>query len=336
MMDLTDKRNRRIVEIMLIVVVLGMAALFVKMGSHRLVALNLFYLPVIVTGYFLGRFSAGVLALFSALAVTIATLVGAQGGFAAYDTPIAMALALTLWAAVLGLAAILIGTLCDEREATVRELQSAYVGIAEVLYSYLQGSDPREETATARVARLAQHIAEELKVSVKGIDDIRVAVLLHDLGNVEVTTQVITKAVGSLQSGDRGRRHTFMGTDLVHSLGDVLHGALPLLANQDDEVYDFINQQQHHGPNIPLGVHIIRAARAFDRLTHASSGDASTSPSAAIRMIRSDEGGAAQHVIDALERVVARDQPFGDDTTNGPPRRGAASPPRKQAEPALH
>lgn len=305
-MDLAEKRNRRVAEAMFLVVVLGMSALYSVMGENRLLALNLFYLPVILAGFYLGRFNAGVLALFSVLAVTIATLGGRPQAFAAYDSPVMIGLALTLWSAVLGLAAILVGTLCDERAATVHELQRAYVGIAEVLSKYLQGSDPKQSTPTGRVAQLSQQVAEELKLPPKQVDDVRVAALLHDLGNIEITTQTIARAVGSLDSkASPVFRRTFLGTDLVHSLGDVLHGALPLLVNQNDDVFT-LTMHERGGRDVPLGAHIIRAARTFDRLTHDASGGPVGTSASALRALRADADESYQHVIDALERVVRR------------------------------
>ncbi len=247
----TDRRSKLLLEFMLINIVLGMTMLFVIMCEHRLLALNLFYLPVIVSGYFLGRFCAGVLALFSALLVTIATLVFPTH-FVALDSAVGVALALTLWSAILGLAAIVVGTLCDERAATVMELHRAYVGIAEVLSRYLQGFDPKRDSRTRRVACLSQRIAEELRLPARDVDDIRVAALLHDLGNLEISTQVISRAVSSVESESAHNRRTFMGTDLVHSLGEVLQGALPLLVNQDDGVYNLVSQQRNPH-EIPLG-----------------------------------------------------------------------------------
>ena len=107
-------RDRHTFEIMLLIVILGMTALFAQMGPHKLAALNLFYVPIVLCGFYLGRTSAGILALFCALSVTIATTL-APVGLAAYNTPVGIGLVLTIWAAVLGLAAILVGTLCDQQ-----------------------------------------------------------------------------------------------------------------------------------------------------------------------------------------------------------------------------
>ena len=73
-------------------------------------------------------------------------------------------------------------------------------------------------------------------MSDKKIDDIRVAALLQDIENIEVTAKVIRKAVGDLAQPGRRKQweHKFHGSDLVQSLGSVLTGALPLLAERGD------------------------------------------------------------------------------------------------------
>jgi len=299
-------RDGRILEIMLIIVVLGTTTLFVAMGAYRMVVLNLFYVPIILSGYFLGRTSAGVLALFCALTVTIAATV-APARLVAFGTPIMLGLALTMWAAVLGLCALLMGTLCDQRAATVSELHRAYVGVVEVLSKYLQGGNPHVKGRSVRVAELSQMVAEELRLSRKEIDDIRVAALLHELGSVEITTQMISRAVDTLEAGPR--KHTFAGIELVQSLGSVLEGALPLLVNQDDAARDYLtqanNKTQLGGP--PLGARIIRTARAYDDLTAGAGGEPSHAPEQALELLRADaESGYDADVLDALARVGRR------------------------------
>jgi hypothetical protein len=302
-MDGKPLKDRHTLEIFLIVVTLGTAVLFAQMGEYKGVVLNLFYLPIILSGYFLGRTSAGVLALLCVLTVTIATTV-VSSGFGAFDTPLMVGLMLTIWGAVLGLAAILVGTLCDQRANTVRELHRAYVGVVEVLSKYLQGGNPRIKARSVRVAELSQMVAEELHLTAKQVDDIRVAALLHDLGNVEITTQVISKAFDTLEVDMP--RHTFLGTELVHSLASVLDGALPLLAGQDEAVQDYLTRgAQVKDQSNPIGAQIIRVVRAHDDLVAAVASGTQDTPASAVRRLRSDpRSGYDVAVLDALERVV--------------------------------
>ncbi|MFO0839141.1 MAG: hypothetical protein U1D55_11535 [Phycisphaerae bacterium] len=301
-MDFESRKNRVIFEGMLVVVVLGMATLFHRLGAHAMVGLNLFFLPVILSGYFLGRSAAGVLALLCALAVAIAASLGGAR-YAAYDSPLMVGLALSIWAAVLGLIAILMGTLCDERMRTVRDLQRAYVGVVEVLSKYLQSANPRVKDRSTRVAELSQAIAQEMKLSRRQVDDIRVAALLRDLESVEVTTQIASRAVNVLESSSR--KHTFLGTDLVHSLGSVLEGALPLLVSQDELANSSVDSNQQHHTSPPLGVEIIAAARAFDELMNGNPTGERRTSATAIRELRKDPWIRNEAILAALERATA-------------------------------
>jgi hypothetical protein len=307
MMNAKLAKERNIFEVMLIVVTLGMTYLVYQLGGYKLVALNLFFLPIVLSGYYLGRTSAGVLALFCTLSVTIATTMD-PSGFAAYTHPVMMGLALTVWASVLGLTAILVGTLCDERAMKVDELHEAYVGVVEVLAKYLQSGNPKVKARAIRIAELCQMVAEDLKLSRKQVDDIRVGALLFDLGSVEITTKVLSKAVDTLESDPhRGGKHTFLGADLVHSLGTVLHGAVPLVVNQHDPAKDVLamDDESQAGAEVPVGARIIRAVRAFDAVSYADAGEIKNSPERAILELRRNKE-HDQEVLNALERTCKR------------------------------
>ncbi|MEK6799466.1 MAG: HD domain-containing phosphohydrolase [Planctomycetota bacterium] len=300
-------RDRGVFEVMLIIVTIGMTYLVYRMGGYRVVALNLFFLPIVLSGYYLGRTNAGILALFCALSVTVAT-VADPTGFAAFQSPIMVGLVLTVWAAVLGLTAILVGTLCDDRAAKVDELHDAYVGVVEVLSRYLQSADPRGKAKSVRVAELCQRVADAMGLSRKQVDDIRVGALLTDLGNLEITTKLISRAVHTLENrpGMPAERNTFLGTDLIHSLGSVLHGAVPMLMTQDDALQDAIasGEERAYG-ELPLGARIIRAVRLFYDLK-ATRGSASATGDVLQQLRRDKESNLDPEVLAALQRVVQR------------------------------
>jgi len=304
-------KDRRFFEIVLIVLALGMTCMLHKLEAYKMVALNFFYLPIVLSGYYLGRTSVGVLALFSVLSVTIAVLLDPTG-FTTYNSPVLVGLLLTIWGAVLGLTAILVGTLCDERAKLVEELHEAYVGVVEVLSRYLQSADPNVRARSTRIAELSEVTASTLRLSRKETDDVRVGALLYDLGHVEITTQVINRAVNTLETmPETSSKHTFRGTDLVHSLGSVLSSAVPLLANQDEAVRECMGLQAEAARNaVPLGARIIRAVRAFDALTTDQSGGPALTPSQALDELRKDTSvGYDAAVIDALEHAVERSRP---------------------------
>ena len=299
------RNERRVLETMLIVVVLGMTALYFRMGVYQSVALNLFFLPIALSGYYFGRSSAGTLALLCALAISVATTLRPTG-FAAFTSPIAIGLALSVWAATLGLTALLMGTLCDERARSVSELRKAYVGVVDVLSKYLQSANPRVKARSTRIAELCQRVAREMNLPSKQIDDIRVAALLHDLENVEITTTLISKAVNTLDADfAKAGKHTFLGADLVHSLSQVLESAVPLLVSQDDAARACLSGIDGPGlGDVPRGARIIAAVRIYDRLANEQAG--SVDPRDTVKRLAKDSPEQDVDVLAAIERVVLR------------------------------
>lgn len=319
-----SKKERNTLEIALIIVCVGLACLLYAMQGYKMVILNLFFLPVALGAFFLGRYRAGVLALFcvvSASAVTMFRLVDLSPAV----SPLVIALAVTVWAAVLALTAMLVGSLSDDRMAKVEELHEAYVGVIEVLSQYLQSAHPRLKAKSIRIAELSQQVAAAMRLSPRQIDDIRVAALLYDMGNIEVTTKIIRRAVGTLEEElHQGQQRTFQGMDLMLSLGSVLSGAIPLLLNQDQDVSESESTEEATPPSdVPIGAKIIRAVRAYIELGQDSSGEPALPLAEVFRRLRGDL--AARHdkgVLDILQRVIS--QP---DTTPSPEVDAAPSPP---------
>lgn len=306
---LSAKGERTALEIMLVIVVIGMTYLMLRMGGYKMAALNLFFLPIVLSGYYLGRNHAGVLALFTALVVTIATTLDTSG-FASFISPFTLGLALTVWAAVLGLTAILVGTLCDERAAKVSELHDAYVGVVEVLSKYLQSGNPRVKARAIRTAEIAQMVADELRLSQQQVDDVRVGALLWDLENVEVTTKLLSRAVDTLEGHHSlSERHTFLGADLVHSLAEVLRGAVPLLITQvaEGDSVTSTPADTAHLYEIPIGARIIRWVRAFDAELSNANAPWEQNAAHALKAIRGRSTLEKDlQILNALERVVRR------------------------------
>ena len=299
------KRDQRILEVMLIILTVGLTCLVYKTSGYRLLTLNLFFLPIVLAAFFLGRYRAGILAVFC-VATTSIVCVLEHDDFANVNSILAVGLAVTVWGAILCLTALLVGTLSDERFAQAVELQEAYVGVIEVLAKYLQGGNPQLNAFTNCVAKLSQRISVELKLSSKRVDDIRVAALMQGFSKIEVTTKVISKAVHRLEARGDDKDFCFHGTDLVYSLGGVLRGAIPILLNQDTSLPADLKDQTV--AEAPIGAKILSVARAYEALL-ADVADQTLTPEQAIRELRADR--AADYdfeVLEALERVVAERQ----------------------------
>ena len=286
-------------ELFLTLIVVGCSSLLTSLPAAKVAVLNLYFLPIVLAGFFLGRYRAGALALLSA--ITAGMLIsGDLQGFAASNSPVLVSLTLTVWAAVLGLTAIVVGTLKDDLVDKASEAREAQVGVVELLSRYLQSVNPQLENRSQRVARLCEQVALKLRLESREIDNIRVAAVLADMENVEITARIVRKAVGELKSvGDQQR--TVSGPELVRSLGEVLSGAFPLVAPS----------MSHVGvcDKAPFGSRIIQVVRAYCR-TQEETGDA---PEYVIAELMTDVG-ATYHpaVLHALSEVVGATVPHDD------------------------
>lgn len=295
------RSQERTLELLLILSTLGIAGLLYSLDIGKFTVLNLFFLPIVIAGFFLGRYRAGVLAL---LSVVVAGVIVSQDipAFGAAMPPVLVAMAMTVWASILGLTSLLVGTLSDDRGRKAVEAHEAHVGVVEVLSRYLQTINPTLEGRAQRVSQLSEQVATRMRLSAREIDNIRVAALLMDMENVEITARVIRRAVGEV-GVDALEQRTVAGPDLVKSLGTVLQGAIPLLAPQEG-----IAPIRH--ADASTGARIISAVRAYLRMIDDPWDDGSRTTAEIIRELQEDD--EAQHhpaVLSALAETVAHKQP---------------------------
>ncbi|TWT58449.1 hypothetical protein KOR42_18240 [Thalassoglobus neptunius] len=290
--------NERFFEIFLVMTVLGLGAILFSIEQSQVVVLNLFFLPVVLAGFFLGRYRAGVLSL---LSVVVATLVITLDLYRfSFDySPLTIGLSVLVWGAVLGLTAIMVGTLNEDRNARAFELHEAHVGVVEVLSRYLQSANPDLHSRSERVDRLAEQVAIRMRLSPREVDDVRVAALLMDLSNIEITSRVIKQAVGGLEDLGETSESTFHGTELVKSLGSALNGAFPLVLLQTS------NLEKSDTGNVPIGARILRITRRFVELTQQNLSSVTVTPEEAIDEIRQDcESSHDVAVVNTLEEIT--------------------------------
>ena len=113
--------EQRVLEIVLVAVILVIMCLLMAIPQHKFVILYLYFLPVSFSGFLLGRYRAGVTAL---LCVLVTLFISDLNGAGTIGNTLAFIdiLSFMVWGAALGLTAILIGTLSDERARQLGEL----------------------------------------------------------------------------------------------------------------------------------------------------------------------------------------------------------------------
>ena len=295
-------------ELLLITVVLAVTLVAHHLLNVAPVIVHFFYLPVIIAAYYFGRNLACLTALFSVLSVAIFVLSDPDRYMMSVSTPMVLTLTLCVWAGFLGLNAILVGTLCDQRVVQVRELRQAHMGIIEILSKYLQAADQYTKSHSMRVADLSEAIGVELGLKPLEVENIRVGALLHDIGKVEISTRLIQKAAG-LDESERMEMasHTVRGAELVGSLGSILEGAVPVVLHHHDHYSESSKSEGCHGDDIPIGARVVAVADAYDAIVTDRPYRRGRTPQEARAIIHEASGTQFDpDVVTAFERVLDR------------------------------
>ena len=242
-------------------------------GITKLAVINLYYLPVLVAGYVLGKRMAVCTAVFSVLAVIFLAVLrpgtfettGPQVRF--LGLPFNVWPNLLGWAGFLILSGVVVGLLYEQKEARIRDLRQAYIGVLEILSKYLESADRYTKGHSLRVADLSVDMARELALSDEEVEDIRAASLLHDVGKIEISADLLRKAA-DLTDEEKALMdsHAERGANILRSVGGVLRQAVPIVLAHHQHYVDAEGAQQSE-QEIPLGARIIAVADAFDAMT---------------------------------------------------------------------
>ena len=251
----------------LIIIILIAAFTGTYLIEEKAIVLNFYYLPVLTAGYFLGRRMGVLTAIFSILAVVICTLVFPQTFFRGQDSLNTVAQFFS-WGGFLILASIAVGSLYEQNERRSRDLKNAYIGVLEILSKYLESTDRYTKGHSVRVSELGMEIAIAMELPRDQVENIRVAGLLHDIGKIEVSSDILSKAA-ELSSGERELmdEHTIKGAYLLTAVGSVLKEVVPIVVSHHKYFMSGTEDRGNEMGNIPLGARVISVADAFDAMT---------------------------------------------------------------------
>ena len=254
-------------EKVLIIIILIAAFIGTYLIEEKSIVLNFYYLPVLSSGYFLGRRMGVLTAIFSILVVVISTLLFPETFFKGEEFSNKLA-ELFSWGGFLILASIAVGTLYERNERRLKDLKNAYIGVLEILSKYLESTDRYTKGHSVRVSELAMETAIAMELPRNEVENIRVAGLLHDIGKIEVSGEILRKAA-ELSSEERELmdEHTIKGAYLLSSVGSVLKEVVPMVVSHHKYFMSGIGDKGNEMKNIPLGARVIAVVDAFDAMT---------------------------------------------------------------------
>lgn len=248
-----------------LVVFLILLAVINYLLVNQRVVLYMFYIPIVISAWYLDKRGAVGLACLGALLV-IAYAFFIPNKFDNQSNALLFWCELSIWAGILVLTAYLISFLRVKTEEAMRNLDRAYRGVLAILSKFIQTVDADTEAHSTRVSMWSVRIARAMGMSGEVVEEVRVAGLLHDVGKVEVSVGLLRKAASlSKEEEVTVREHTSRGAAMVKPVGGMLtHIAEAIEAHH--EKYDGTGYRGLQGEEIPLLARIIAVADAFDAL----------------------------------------------------------------------
>ncbi len=181
-------------ELWLLLSLFVIAGLLNFVVSGQRMVLAFYALPTVVSAYLYGRRHATLTALASVLLVVLLTRVNpALLADSATLIPGGRWTDITVWGGTLIVTAYLMGTLYEHKDTQVNELRETYNGILMILRHFVS-KDKYTENHSYRVSVYAQKIALELRLDSQRVEDVRSAALLHDIGKLDISRNILYKA----------------------------------------------------------------------------------------------------------------------------------------------
>jgi putative nucleotidyltransferase with HDIG domain len=125
----------------------------------------------------------------------------------------------------------------------------------------------RHRDHSRRVADLAEAVANAMELPDPEVATIRLAALLHDVGNVGISDDILLKP-GPLTEAEFShvREHVDRGARDFRAVG-ALQGAVPIVRHHHEHVDGTGYPEGLRGQEIPLGARVVAAADAYVMMT---------------------------------------------------------------------
>jgi putative nucleotidyltransferase with HDIG domain len=253
-------------ELWLVFSLFVIAALCNFVVANRGILLSFYTFPTLFSAYYYGRRHATMTALASLLLVILIQFVNPKlfvhGGSEVryqnwYDT--------LVWGGSLMITAFTMGALYDRNQSKMRELRDTYHGVLMILRHFIS-KDTYTQNHSYRVSIYAAKIAAEMGFDDERVEDVRAAALLHDIGKLDISREVLYKAA-RLNSDEikEMKQHVTRGVSMLEPVGGSLRRVLPIILSHHDR-FDGSGYTDRTGDEIPLEARILSVADAYDAI----------------------------------------------------------------------
>ena len=259
---LSGKQLETIIAIIIVLVIVGAGFLV----HYKFILLNFFFLPVIFSGYYLGRRRALLIAITCILLETLYLVfsyevVGVKFLLSQDDL-----FFLISWAVFLVLTAWIVGTLSERTEREVLNLKKAYLGILAIVLKYLEVGEEGKSRAE-KIADLAGKMAEVLELNKAEVENIKSAALLSDIQDLQNFLPLFSQT-SKLMNDDDFVQNNLSDREkiLLKTAALILDEVQPILQTYFVHYRQKANELEKSLAVIPLGASLIALAELYIRL----------------------------------------------------------------------
>lgn len=234
---------------------------------YKFYLLNFFFLPVIFSGYYLGRRRAILIALACVLLEVLYLVFSSRVFGVVFKFDQDELIFLISWALFLVITGWIVGLLSEKREKELFNLKRAYVGILSIVLKYLELGEEGKSTAE-KVADLAGKIASVLEMSKAEVENIKSAALLSDIQELENFLPLVSRTAAFIdQEGFSQMKLLDREKIMLKTAALILSEVQPLLQSYNVHYRQKAAELEKSLQTIPVEASIIALAELYVKLT---------------------------------------------------------------------
>ena len=248
-------------ELWLLLFLVVIAALLNFLVASQRMTLVFYFLPTLYSAYHLGRRHATLTALAS-IVIVVLLVSGNRSMFQRQiEVPYGIYFDLTVWGGTLMVAGYAMGTLYEQNQKSLREMEEGYDGMLVILQNFL-ANQKYSDSHAYRISLCATKIAEAVGLDPQSMEDIRTAALLFNMKELGISNEVLIKAAQvseeDLLPGRKNGKSAFRGG----AMGNSLRRAIPVFLAERH-----MRQEGGKPEDTSLEVQILSLAEEYEALT---------------------------------------------------------------------